>query len=237
MYCKNCGGILSVNTYHCGKCGYKIDDEQRDILAKLAEVDKNPTVLEKMAYEAEDSSQTFGEELNLTSGEQDGSLEFPEASDNKYNEVEKKAALSPEGKPFRGRKLVKVVGIILMVFGGLSILGSLGEFINPENYTSTYEYGVPDWFYEFSDILMLALAGVMLASGIYGVQNCMKSEKGQMIILFSIAMLSLILMPILVGVVARNIMIITAGIVTGAFNMVLPILFWVGGVRLKGNIK
>ncbi len=236
MYCENCGGLLTANTYHCGKCGSEISVKKREALAKKTDEDERLKALSYVkaveGIEDKGDAEKFDQESNGEEKEiSEEGLIYADGSASKTD------TRPQDVKKIKGEKFVKLVAIIMIIFGSLAILSSLGEFMSSSKISYSDEYGVPYWFDMFSDILTLALSSTMLAFGIYGIQNFYKPKKGHKIIKFSIIMLGLAFLPTIVGVFLGSSMLIVAGILSLAFNGALPILFLIGGIKLKSNLK
>ena len=124
-----------------------------------------------------------------------------------------------------GKTLLKVVGIIYIVFGAINILSSLIGF----------------------DILNIITSGWGLFVGVFAVLNCENLEKAKTIKLVAMIDIGLTIIGVIIGAiiaisaastliggVAAAIVGIIVSIVVGAIGLVLPILLLIGANR---NIK
>ncbi len=135
-----------------------------------------------------------------------------------------------------GRRMLKVVGIISIVFASLAILGGLGDLVNP--YAKQLEMislGLPSWYAAYLTATNIVLGGLMLTMGILGVVWCTKKEKAGKLAVLAIIVLAILPITFILGIIEGNLSLVSVGAVTIIFNSVLPILFLIGAIRRKNS--
>ena len=126
--------------------------------------------------------------------------------------------------------LLKVISILFIIFGALSLLSSLGKFAENAAYGGM---GIG------TSVLALAAAALELAAGILGVQNKDNLDvcKTLAIVLIVLAvingLLSILLVTTFVGVMGGSAGLgVAAGVLTGVivmvFALLLPVLYMIG---------
>ena len=126
--------------------------------------------------------------------------------------------------------LLKVISILFIIFGALSLLSSLGKFTENAAYGGI---GIG------TSVFALAAAALELAAGILGVQNKDNLDvcKTLAIVLIVLAvingLLSILLVTTLVGVMGGSAGLdVAAGVFTGVivmvFALLLPVLYMIG---------
>ena len=126
--------------------------------------------------------------------------------------------------------LLKVISILFIIFGALSLLSSLGKFTENAAYGGI---GIG------TSVLALAAAALELAAGILGVQNKDNLDvcKTLAIVLIVLAvingLLSILLVTTFVGVMGGSAGLgVAAGVLTGVivmvFALLLPVLYMIG---------
>ena len=126
--------------------------------------------------------------------------------------------------------LLKVISILFIIFGALSLLSSLGKFTENAAYGGM---GIG------TSVLALAAAALELAAGILGVQNKDNLDvcKTLAIVLIVLAvingLLSILLVTTFVGVMGGSAGLgVAAGVLTGVivmvFALLLPVLYMIG---------
>lgn len=161
--------------------------------------------------------------------------------------------------------MLKVVGIICIVFGAIatvtSILGKVGVGAILTGVTSGFEEipemanAMDSWKKIASSMnlgLTIAVIGaiVMLVAGIMGVVSHKKPEKAMMIIILGVLLIIFAVLPVVMGMMTvSNIEKLVADLgdagtyinpalfkpnmILSAVNLVLPILYLIGGLKLK----
>ena len=126
--------------------------------------------------------------------------------------------------------LLKVISILFIIFGALSLLSSLGKFTENAAYGGM---GIG------TSVLVLAAAALELAAGILGVQDKDNLDvcKTLAIVLIVLAvingLLSILLVTTFVGVMGGSAGLgVAAGVLTGVivmiFFLLLPVLYMIG---------
>ena len=130
-----------------------------------------------------------------------------------------------------GRKMIRVSGIIMTVLGGLMLLSFFAYTIDENNYNAS----------ALSIIFTLILGGMQLGFGIAGIVYMPKIspdiKKANSIIAFGIAVLAVLLLYLLVSVVAANESAIGEAMSNIILLSTLPILYIVGGSKMKNINK
>ncbi|MCL2677910.1 MAG: hypothetical protein FWE85_02530 [Clostridiales bacterium] len=141
--------------------------------------------------------------------------------------------------PPPGKGMIKVTGILMIIFGSLGVffigiailfLSLLSEF--NDMFADIAEIAPPSYALM---VLSLAAAACMLAFGIYGVNNAGNAAKAQSIVYMGIILIAIAVIEL----IARS---IEDGINGGSIfslmiELVLPILFIVGGSRNKSSLQ
>ena len=126
--------------------------------------------------------------------------------------------------------LLKVISILFIIFGALSLLSSLGKFAENASYGGI---GIG------TSVFAVAAAALELAAGILGVQNKDNLDvcKTLAIVLIVLAvingLLSILLVTTFVGVMGGSAGLgVAAGVLTGVivmvFALLLPVLYMIG---------
>ena len=134
-----------------------------------------------------------------------------------------------ENKTATGAGMLKVVGILMIVFGGIAlVLGIIAAvavaavaFLSEGLLTTNLLYA--------STALMVASAVAELVAGIVGVVNCKKPEKAGVCIVWGAIVAVLCVAGTVLNLVANG----EFNIFTLAVGLVLPVLFIIGGVNNK----
>lgn len=134
-----------------------------------------------------------------------------------------------ENKTAKGAGMLKVVGILMIVFGGIAlVLGIIAAvavaavaFLSEGLLTTNLLYA--------STALMVASAVAELVAGIVGVVNCKKPEKAGVCIVWGAIVAVLCVVGTVLNLVANG----EFNIFTLAVGLVLPVLFIIGGVNNK----
>ena len=126
--------------------------------------------------------------------------------------------------------LLKVISILFIIFGALSLLSSLGKFTENAAYGGM---GIG------TSVLALAAAALELAAGILGVQDkdnldvCKTLAIVLIVLAVSNGLLSILLVTTFVGVMGGSAGLgVAAGVLTGVivmvFALLLPVLYMIG---------
>ena len=125
----------------------------------------------------------------------------------------------------KGRKFLKVTGILMIIGGAFGIIGGIVAMIGAGALAAVLETSAGGLM--FASVLILASAVFQLIAGIMGVKNCDKPEKAQ----------SCLVMGVIVAIlsVAGN---VTSSVLGSSFNitsyvtgLVIPVLYIIGAVK------
>ena len=130
-----------------------------------------------------------------------------------------------------GRKILLVVGILYLIFGGIGILSALGGFamVATDDWDTIWPVAVP-----WSVFYAIALIGSVfyLVLGLMGVINRQRLEKaGLLRILGIIAILYVVVEAILSFTIFAGPLGAVTAVFTLIFGLVLPILYLVGASK------
>lgn len=125
----------------------------------------------------------------------------------------------------KGRKFLKVTGILMIIGGAFGIIGGIVAMIGAGALAAVLETSAGGLM--LASALILASAVFQLIAGIMGVKNCDKPEKAQ----------SCLVMGVIVAIlsVAGN---VTSSVLGSSFNitsyvtgLVIPVLYIIGAVK------
>ena len=125
----------------------------------------------------------------------------------------------------KGRKFLKVTGILMIIGAAFGIIGGIIAIIGVGAMAAVLETSAGGLM--FASVLILASAVFQLIAGIMGVKNCEKPEKAQ----------SCLVMGVIVAIlsVAGN---VTSSVLGSSFNitsyvtgLVIPVLYIIGAVK------
>lgn len=127
----------------------------------------------------------------------------------------------------KGRKFLKVTGILMIIGGGFGIIGGILAMLGAGALAAVLETSAGGLM--LASALILASAVFQLIAGIMGVKNCDKPEKAQ----------TCLVMGIIVAIlsVAGNVISNVLGSDFNAFNyatgLVIPVLYIIGAAKNK----
>ena len=127
----------------------------------------------------------------------------------------------------KGRKFLKVTGILMIIGAAFGIIGGIIAMIGVGALAAVLETSAVGLM--LASVLVLASAVFQLIAGIMGVKNCDKPEKAQ----------TCLVMGIIVAIlsVAGNVISNVLGSDFNAFNyatgLVIPVLYIIGAVKNK----
>ena len=125
----------------------------------------------------------------------------------------------------KGRKFLKVTGILMIIGAAFGIIGGIIAMIGVGALAAVLETSAVGLM--LASVLVLASAVFQLIAGIMGVKNCDKPEKAQ----------SCLVMGVIVAIlsVAGN---VTSSVLGSSFNitsyvtgLVIPVLYIIGAVK------
>lgn len=127
----------------------------------------------------------------------------------------------------KGRKFLKVTGILMIIGGAFGIIGGIVAIIGAGALAAVLETSAGGLI--LASVLILASAVFQLIAGIMGVKNCDKPEKAQICLVMGIivAILSV------AGNVISNVLGSDFNIFNYATGLVIPVLYIIGAVKNK----
>ena len=127
----------------------------------------------------------------------------------------------------KGRKFLKVTGILMIIGGAFGIIGGIIAMIGAGALAAVLETSAGGLM--LASALILASAVFQLIAGIMGVKNCDKPEKAQSCLVMGIivAVLSV------AGNVISNVLGSDFNIFSYATGLIIPILYIIGAVKNK----
>ncbi len=134
----------------------------------------------------------------------------------------------------KGQGFLKVTGILMIIFGSISLITSLVAIFGVAALDSLFEGQYNMGMIYFSCVLMLISAIAEFVTGIIGVANCKKPEKAKMCMAFGIVVAALCVIGTVCNAIgyssfgASNIFSLFCG-------LVLPVLFIIGATKNKAE--
>ena len=127
----------------------------------------------------------------------------------------------------KGRKFLKVTGILMIIGGAFGIIGGIVAMIGAGALAAVLETSAGGLM--LASALILASAVFQLIAGIMGVKNCDKPEKAQSCIVIGVivAILSV------AGNVISNVLGSDFNIINYAAGLIVPVLYIIGAVKNK----
>ena len=127
----------------------------------------------------------------------------------------------------KGRKFLKVTGILMIIGGAFGIIGGIVAMIGAGALAAVLETSAGGLM--LASALILASAVFQLIAGIMGVKNCDKPEKAQSCLVMGVivAILSV------AGNVISNILGSSFNFLSYATGLIIPVLYIIGAVKNK----
>ena len=127
----------------------------------------------------------------------------------------------------KGRKFLKVTGILMIIGGGFGIIGGIVAVIGAGALAAVLETSAGGLM--LASTLILASAVFQLIARIMGVKNCDKPEKAQSCIVIGVivAILSV------AGNVISNVLGSDFNIINYAAGLIVPVLYIIGAAKNK----
>lgn len=127
----------------------------------------------------------------------------------------------------KGRKFLKVTGILMIIGGAFGIIGGIVAMIGVGALAAVLETSAGGLM--LASALILVSAVFQLIAGIMGVKNCDKPEKAQSCIVIGVivAILSV------AGNVISNVLGSDFNIISYATGLIIPVLYIIGAVKNK----
>ena len=130
----------------------------------------------------------------------------------------------------KGRKFLKVTGILMIIGAAFGIIGGIIAIIGVGAMAAVLETSAGGLM--FASVLILASAVFQLIAGIMGVKNCEKPEKAQSCLIMGVivAILSV------AGNVISNVLGSQFSIINYATGLIIPVLYIIGAAKNKETI-
>ena len=127
----------------------------------------------------------------------------------------------------KGRKFLKVTGILMIIGGAFGIIGGIVAMIGAGALAAVLETSAGGLM--LASALILASAVFQLIAGIMGVKNCDKPEKAQSCLVMGVivAILSV------AGNIISNVLGSSFNILSYATGLVIPVLYIISAVKNK----
>ena len=127
----------------------------------------------------------------------------------------------------KGRKFLKVTGILMIIGGAFGIIGGIVAMIGAGALAAVLETSAGGLM--LASALILASAVFQLIAGIMGVKNCDKPEKAQscLVVGVIVAILSVS------GNIISNVLGSSFNILNYATGLIIPVLYIIGAVKNK----
>lgn len=127
----------------------------------------------------------------------------------------------------KGRKFLKVTGILMIIGGAFGIIGGIVAMIGAGALAAVLETSAGGLM--LASALILASAVFQLIAGIMGVKNCDKPEKAQSCLVMGVIVAILSVS----GNIISNILGSSFNILSYATGLIIPVLYIIGAVKNK----
>ena len=127
----------------------------------------------------------------------------------------------------KGRKFLKVTGILMIIGGAFGIIGGIVAMIGAGALAAVLETSAGGLM--LASALILASAVFQLIAGIMGVKNCDKPEKAQSCVVMGVIVAILSVS----GNIISNVLGSSFNILSYATGLVIPVLYIIGAVKNK----
>ena len=127
----------------------------------------------------------------------------------------------------KGRKFLKVTGILMIIGGAFGIIGGIVAMIGAGALAAVLETSAGGLM--LASVLILASAVFQLIAGIMGVKNCDKPEKAQSCLVMGVIVAILSVS----GNIISNVLGSRFNILSYATGLIIPILYIIGAVKNK----
>ena len=130
----------------------------------------------------------------------------------------------------KGRKFLKVTGILMIIGGAFGIIGGIIALIGAGALAAVLETSAGGLL--LASALILASAVFQLIAGIMGVKNCDKPEKAQSCLVMGVivAILSV------AGNIISNVLGSDFNIISYVTGLVIPVLYIIGAIKNKETV-
>ena len=130
----------------------------------------------------------------------------------------------------KGRKFLKVTGILMIIGGAFGIIGGIVAMIGAGALAAVLETSAGGLM--LASALILASAVFQLIAGIMGVKNCDKPEKAQSCLVMGVIVAILSVS----GNIISNVLGSSFDILSYATGLIIPILYIIGAVKNKETV-
>lgn len=127
----------------------------------------------------------------------------------------------------KGRKFLKVTGILMIIGGGFGIIGGILAMLGAGALAAVLETSAGGLM--LASALILASAVFQLIAGIMGVKNCDKPEKAQNCLVMGVIVAILSVS----GNIVSNVLGSSFNIMSYATGLIIPVLYIMGAVKNK----
>ena len=127
----------------------------------------------------------------------------------------------------KGRKFLKVTGILMIIGGAFGIIGGIVAMIGAGALAAVLETSAGGLM--LASALILASAVFQLIAGIMGVKNCDKPEKAQSCLVMGV----IVAILGVAGNIISNVLGSSFNILSYATGLVIPVLYIIGAVKNK----
>ncbi len=127
----------------------------------------------------------------------------------------------------KGRKFLKVTGILMIIGGAFGIIGGIVAMIGAGALAAVLETSAGGLM--LASVLILASAVFQLIAGIMGVKNCDKPEKAQSCLVMGVIVAILSVS----GNIISNVLGSDFNIFSYATGLIIPVLYIIGAVKNK----
>ena len=127
----------------------------------------------------------------------------------------------------KGRKFLKVTGILMIIGGAFGIIGGIVAMIGAGALAAVLETSAGGLM--LASALILASAVFQLIAGIMGVKNCDKPEKAQSCLVMGVIVAILSVS----GNIVSNVLGSSFNIMSYATGLIIPVLYIIGAVKNK----
>ena len=130
----------------------------------------------------------------------------------------------------KGRKFLKVTGILMIIGGAFGIIGGIVAMIGSGALAAVLETSAGGLM--LASALILASAVFQLIAGIMGVKNCDKPEKAQSCLVMGVIVAILSVS----GNIISNVLGSNFNIFSYATGLIIPVLYIIGAVKNKETV-
>lgn len=133
-----------------------------------------------------------------------------------------------------GKMMLKVSGIILIIFGGIAALASLAGILLGGAVGMAGAGAAAAGLIIFGSIIVLVSGAFNVVAGIMGVKNCNVPEKANICFVFGIIMVSLQVISFLMNLISGSLS--GSVIISTLIGFVLPVIYLLGAMKNKNMV-